>query len=108
MGVFDAPDGMPRIEHAIVDEETVMQRYLADVAMEDILLSPPMSARRVRPGSLLAQYRQDVAERQVQETTFSAPREQPVETITLIVPWTGKPTEFTVKDDREATEFKGK
>ena|SRR5688572_2924964 len=57
MGIFDAPDGMPRIEHAVVDEETQMQRYLAEVAMEDIALLPHPSARRVRPGGLLDQYR---------------------------------------------------
>lgn len=58
MSDFD-PDGTgaPRIEHAIVDEQTQLQRYLADIAMADLELLPPESARRVRPGGLLEQYR---------------------------------------------------
>lgn len=46
----------PKIEHAIVDEEVQMQRYLADIAMEDMLLST--SGRRERPNGMLAAYRQ--------------------------------------------------
>lgn len=69
MSEFD-PFGLrnaPRIEHAIIDEETQMMRYLADIAMADLELLPPESARRVRPDSLLAQYRADVAARHVVE-----------------------------------------
>lgn len=65
MSEFDpfAGPGAPRIEHAIVDEETQMMRYLADIAMADLELLPPESARKVRPDSLLASYRADVAAR---------------------------------------------
>lgn len=45
----------PRMEHVIIDEETQMQRYLADIAMEDILLTG--GKRTERPGGLMAQYR---------------------------------------------------
>jgi hypothetical protein len=39
-GPFDIPEGMPRIEHAAVDEQAQMMRYLAEMAMEDIALLP--------------------------------------------------------------------
>lgn len=42
-------------------------RYLAEIAMADIEMLPPESNRRVRPGSLLAQYKVDVAERRALE-----------------------------------------
>lgn len=38
-----------------------MQRYLADIAMADLELLPPESARRVRPGGLLEQYQKIAA-----------------------------------------------
>jgi hypothetical protein len=63
---FD-PASAPRIEHAIVDEETQTQRYLAEIAMEDLRLLPDPSARRVRPGSLLDKYKKDVAAQHAQE-----------------------------------------
>jgi hypothetical protein len=50
-GPFDIPEGMPRIEHAIVDEETQMMRYLAEIAMEDIRLLPD-TPRGDRTGTL--------------------------------------------------------
>jgi hypothetical protein len=65
MSDFDpfSPGNALRIEHAIVDEETQMQRYLAEIAMEDLRLLPDPSARKVRPDSLLAAYMSHVAVR---------------------------------------------
>ncbi len=51
----------PRMEHVVIDEETQMQRYLAEIAMEDLLLLS--GKRREWPGGLMAQYRRTVAER---------------------------------------------
>ncbi len=45
----------PRLEHVVIDEETQMQRYLAEIAMEDILLAG--GKRRERPNGLMAQYK---------------------------------------------------
>lgn len=69
MSEFDpfAAGNMPRIEHAIIDEETQTMRYLAEIAKEDLALLPPESARKVRPDSLLASYRADVAARHAAE-----------------------------------------
>lgn len=52
----------PEMTHVVIDEDMQMQKYLADIAMEDIMLSPPPSAREDRPGGLMAQYRKMVAD----------------------------------------------
>jgi len=59
--------GMPRIEHAVVDEQQQMQQYLAEIAMEDLRLLPDPSRRRVRKGSLLHQYQVSAAAEHAQE-----------------------------------------
>jgi hypothetical protein len=49
----------PRMDHVIIDEETQMQKYLAEIAMEDLLLLS--GTRRERPNGLMAQYKRNVA-----------------------------------------------
>lgn len=53
----------PKIDFAVADEEQQMLRYMRDIVMEDLALSPPPSARRVRKGSLLEMYQNSVKER---------------------------------------------
>ena len=109
-GPFDIPEGMPRIEHAIVDEETQMMRYLAELAMEDIALLPHPSARRVRPGSLAAQYQEYVKREHALEAANDRAQVADVEEIVVSevsrtsVPAGGPPARDM---SREAREFKG-
>lgn len=53
--------GVPDMTHVVIDSDLQMQKYLADIAMEDILLSPPASARKERPDGLMAKYRKSAA-----------------------------------------------
>lgn len=80
MSGFDpfGPGNAPRIEHAIIDEETQMMRYLAEIAMADLELLPPESARRVRPDSLLAAYRTRAASRLIVEEENSGTADNPL------------------------------
>lgn len=81
MSTFDPP----RLEHVIIDEEMQMQRYLAEIAMEDILLSG--GKRTERPDGMMARYRkyaeerhaQEMAEEEAQEANEAAPSDFPLE-----------------------------
>lgn len=59
---------LPRLEHVMVDEETQMQKYLAEIAMEDLLLAS--GTRTERPDGLLAQYKRMVAVEHEKEANF--------------------------------------
>lgn len=75
------PDvAMPRIDHVMVDEQVQMQRYLAEIALEDLRLLPDPSARRVRPGSLLDQYQKTAAAEHAAEAA-GAPTHGPADEI---------------------------
>lgn len=102
------PDvAMPRIEHAVVDEQMQIQQYLADIALEDLRLLPDPSARRVRPGSLLDSYNRDVAARHAVEALNEiAPVEEVVveevyRSVKASVPAAG----VSPPDDKVAREF---
>lgn len=49
----------PRMEHVVIDEEMQMQKYLAEIAMEDLLLAP--DKRTERPDGLMARYKREIA-----------------------------------------------
>ena len=49
----------PRMEHVVIDEQQQMQKYLAEIAMEDLLLAT--GKRTERPDGLMASYKKIVA-----------------------------------------------
>lgn len=106
-GPFDIPEGVPRLEHAIVDEQTQMTRYLAEIAMEDIALLPHPSARRVRPGGLLDQYRKSAEAEHAAEAANARAEVAAIEEIVVSevsrtsVPPVGPPPRDMTKEVRE-------
>ena len=57
----------PRLEHVVIDEQQQMQKYLADIAMEDLLLAT--GKRTERPNGLMAKYKNSVAAQHASEET---------------------------------------
>lgn len=90
--------------HVQVDENQQTLQYLADIALEDLRLLPDPSARRVRPGSLLAAYQADVAEKHAIEADGGkldpAPEKLDIATSAMTGQWVAVPLveEFKKED----------
>lgn len=81
-------DGAPHVQ---VDQDMQMMQYLADIAMEDLALLPDPSRRRVREGSLAAQYQADALSRHRAEYLGTVELEDALEDGPVTVcAWTGK------------------